>query len=92
MRNAQSPLDTSNTGAAAGQWGRRSSAFVTNAALLVQVPLREKMGLNRLSLPSIGLVAASMVGLQWYDNLHFSFSTLFGGGALYSDGSSVLPK
>ena len=51
--------------------------------------LRAKTGKRLLAWLSILAVALAMLGLNWFDNLHVSLFTLFGGGVAYGDHTAL---
>ncbi len=42
-----------------------------------------------LSWSNIAFVFAAMMGLNWFDNVHFSFGLLFGGGLVYGNHTAL---
>ena len=89
MRTEKSPLNIGMSAAALGQWSARGGSFAAHAALLVRLPMREKVGLGNLSWGAIGSVTVGMLALQWFVNIHLSLYSLFGGGVLYGDDTSI---
>jgi hypothetical protein len=72
-----------------GPWGARGGNLAELSALIVRVPLRARTGKRLLAWGSIAADTAAMLGISWFDNLHVSPFTLFGGGVVYSDHTAL---
>ncbi len=87
-RSEPSPFDV-RPGVPLGRWSARGGDAAALAALIVRLPLRKLVGLRNLAWGSIAVVAGSMLALQWFDNVHLSFSLFFGGGVFYGNHTSL---
>jgi hypothetical protein len=88
-RSTPSPFDIGAGGAPLGALKARGGNFAAISALIVRLPLRDKPGFRLLSWSNIAVVFLAMQGLQVWDNIHFSLFTLFGGGVVYGDHTSL---
>ena len=84
-----SPFDIGTGRAPLGQLRARGGSFAALAALIVRLPLRSGVGLDLLSWTNIGVVFMAMQALNWFDNIHVSLFTMFGGGVMYGDHTSL---
>src|ERR1700683_4894955 len=84
-----SPFDIGAAATPWGNWGARGGNFAALAALIVRLPLRKGVGFRNLSWRSIAVVTIGMLALNWFDNVHFSMFTLFGGGVSYGDHTAL---
>jgi hypothetical protein len=84
-----SPFDIGAGGAPLGQLRARGGNFAALAALIVRLPLRKQVGFRNLSWSNIVVVTLALLVLQWFDNLHFNFFTLLGGGVIYGNHTSL---
>jgi hypothetical protein len=84
------PFAAGSTPSPLGPWGARGGNLAELGALIVRLPLRAKTGKRLLAWGSIAVVTLAMLGLNWFDNLHVSLFTLFGGGVVYGNHTAVL--
>jgi hypothetical protein len=87
-RSERSPLDV-RPGAPLGRWSDRGGNLAALAAMIVRLPLRALVGLRNLSWGAIAFDTVGMLALQWFDNVHFSFSLFFGGGVFYGNHTAL---
>lgn len=88
-RVQSSPFDIGAGGAPLGQLKTTNRNLTALGALPVRLPLRKKVGLFNLTWMNIAAVSGTMLGIQWFDNLHVGLFTLFGGGVVYGNHTSL---
>jgi hypothetical protein len=89
MRTQRSWFDTGHGSVPVGGQKARYNRFTALGALPTQLLLRMLLGLDVVSVENIVLVTAALLALQAWDNIHFSFWSLLGGGVMWGDHISV---
>jgi hypothetical protein len=84
-----SPFNIGGAANPLGHWSARGVSFAALAALIVRLPVRKDVGLRNLSWSCIIVVTIGMLVLQWFDNVHLSLFSFFGGGVSYSNHAAL---